>query len=172
MSCAGLDENSLQGDRAVLDILERMGAKVTRESGIVTVSGGALRGVEIDARNIPDLVPALCAVASVCEGGTRITGAGRLRIKESDRIESTARALGALGADITPSPDGLIIRGRAKLGGGTAEGFGDHRIVMAAAIASCACRHDVTITGAQAHEKSYPGFFDVFRSLGGRVRLV
>lgn len=172
ITCTGLDRHSLQGDRAVLDLLSQMGANVAWSENAVTVTRGDLRGIEIDARQIPDLIPVMCAAASVCAGETHVTHAARLRIKESDRIDATASALGSLGADIATLPEGMIVTGKERLIGGSADGFNDHRIVMSAAIASCVCEGEVEITGAHAHTKSYPDFFEVFTALGGQVRLL
>ena len=161
----GLNKQSAQGDREICAILERMGAIGDRHQ----ISGGRLRGVEIDARAIPDLVPALCAVAAVSEGETIVKNAQRLRLKESDRLAATAQVLNLLGADVTEEPGGLRIKGVEKLTGGVVDSWGDHRIAMMAAIASLACEGSVTITGAEAVRKSYPAFWDDFRALGKEV---
>ena len=164
----GLNKQSVQGDREICAILERMGAQFG-DSHYLRVSGGKLRGVEIDARAIPDLVPVLSAVAAVSEGETVIKNAQRLRLKESDRLAATAQVLNSLGAKITEEPDGLRIRGVEKLTGGVVDSWGDHRIPMTAAVASLVCEGSVTITGAQAVQKSYPAFWDDLRALGKEV---
>jgi 3-phosphoshikimate 1-carboxyvinyltransferase len=124
--------------------------------------------MEIDAGDTPDLVPILAAVASVAEGKTVIRNAGRLRIKESDRLRTIAMSLTGLGADVTETEDGLVILGKEALLGGEVQSFGDHRIVMTAAVLSAACTGPVVIRGAEAVRKSYPGFFEDFSaSLGG-----
>lgn len=168
-TCTGVENTSPQGDRAVLSLLEQMGARVSRGEGRASVAGGALHGAEIDARDIPDLVPALAAVAAVAEGETRITGAQRLRLKESDRLQSVAQGLTALGADVRETEDGLRILGRTRLTGGTLDACGDHRIAMMGGIAALACAGPVTILGAHAVEKSYPAFWQHYLLLGGRV---
>ncbi len=157
----GLDLSSSQGDRAILELLERFGAEVKCDpaNGAATVSPAPLHGIQIDARQIPDLVPILAVIAATAEGETVISGAARLRIKERDRIATTAALLTALGGDVTATHDGLIIHGRA-LSGGTVNGAGDHRIVMSAAIASLVATGPVTVTGIEAVAKSYPRFFD------------
>ena len=167
VTCTGLNLDSKQGDRAVLAILERFGAKISIENDTVTVTPGQLRGIEINAENTPDLVPVLAAVAAVAEGTTTIINAGRLRIKESDRLFTVTDSLSALGAHITETPDGLVIYGGNPLSGGTVKSFGDHRIAMMAAIISVACNGEVTINNADAVNKSYPGFFEDFVALGG-----
>ena len=161
----GMDPNSLQGDKAVCDILARMGGQVRG----TTARPGTLTPTTIDARNIPDLVPVLSAVAAAIPGQTQVTGAARLRLKESDRLTTTAQTLNALGGDVEETREGLIIRGRARLTGGTVDAQGDHRIVMLAAVASVVCAGPVTITGAEAIRKSYPTFWDDLRGLGKEV---
>ena len=163
----GLSLTSSQGDRAVVDILRAFGAQVTEGNNSVTVRKGALRGITIDAAPIPDLIPALSAVAAAAEGTTYIENAGRLRLKESDRLKSTAALLSALGGQAEEQEAGLVIRGRARLDGGTADPWNDHRIAMAAAVAACSCRGPVTVTGSQCVAKSYPRFWEDFQQLKG-----
>jgi 3-phosphoshikimate 1-carboxyvinyltransferase len=163
----GLDVQSRQGDRAMLDILTQFGALITQTETAVTVSGGKLRGIMIDARDIPDLVPILAVVATAADGVTKIRNAGRLRDKESDRLAAVTDVLRGLGANIDERKDGLTIHGGTALTGGQVSSWGDHRIAMAAAIAATICAEPVVIRGAEAVNKSYPGFFDDLRSLGG-----
>ena len=161
----GLDLHSHQGDRAILDILSRFGAEASSTENTITVRHRTLRGIEIDATQIPDLVPVLATVASVAEGTTRIFGAARLRLKDSDRLVTVREMLSALGATVMETEDGLVIEGKPHLTGGTVSAAGDHRIAMSAAVASVACENPVTITGAEATAKSYPAFFDDMTSL-------
>ena len=167
VTCTGLNLGSNQGDMAIVRLLERFGANVAYEGDSVTVKPGKLCGLQIDASDIPDIVPILSLVAAVAEGETLIYNAGRLRLKESDRLHTVAETLRALGADITETWDELRIRGKKALNGGTVSSFGDHRITMMAAIASTACTNPVAITGVEAVNKSYPGFFIDFSELGG-----
>ena len=170
VTCTGLDMDSRQGDRAVVELLMRFGAKVTCEGDTVTVLPGPLRGIDIDAGDTPDLVPILAVIACAAEGKTTIRNAGRLRMKESDRLSTVAESLSDLGADISQTETGLLINGKKPLIGGRTRSFGDHRIAMAAAILSAVCSGAVEISGAEAVNKSYPGFFDDFRSaMGGRI---
>lgn len=166
----GLRRDSPQGDRAVLDILKRFGAAVEgSEDGSVLVRRGTLCGTEIDASQTPDLIPALAALAAAAEGDTRVINAARLRMKESDRLESTAGIIRALGGDITVLEDRLIIPGGQRLKGGTVDPAGDHRIAMAAAVAACCCSGDVEVAGSECVSKSYPRFWEDLESLkGGR----
>ncbi len=162
VSCAGLDENSLQGDRAILKVLEEMGAKITRKGGIISVSAQELKAVTVSAAQIPDLVPPIAALCCFCRGESKIVDAARLRIKESDRLSALARQLGALGADIQELPDGLVIRGKDMIRGGSADACNDHRIAMAVALASLRCNEKVNLTGWQSVKKSYPNFWADF----------
>lgn len=164
----GLDEACPQGDRKITEILERFGAKKIVTSSGISFEAGRLRGIEIDASDIPDLVPALAVVACAARGKTRIYGARRLRLKESDRLETTKDFLSRLGAKVEVNEDGLVIEGVGKLSGGTVYGHNDHRIVMSSAICSLICKSQVIIEGAQATEKSYTTFFNDFDSLSMR----
>lgn len=165
MKVMGLDPASSQGDRAVLEILRRFGAEVYEQDGAVLIRRKSLRAVEIDAAPIPDLIPVLSVVAAGAEGETRIVNASRLRLKESDRLASTTAMLRALGAEVEELPDGLVIRGRETLRGGTVDACGDHRIAMSAAVASCLCEGDVTVMGSECVKKSYPRFWEDWEGL-------
>lgn len=162
VTLCSLDENSRQGDKEILTVLEKMGAKITRKDGKITVSPSALHGTLIDAANIPDLVPILAVAASVAEGETRIFNAARLRLKESDRIESVCNTLTSLGASLTATDDGMIIHGKKSLVGGEVDSYNDHRIAMSAAIASLVCENAVKISRFEAINKSYPSFAENF----------
>ena len=163
----GLDLASSQGDRAVLNILAAMGARVSTENGSVTVRRGELKGVAIDAGPIPDLIPVLCVTAAGAEGDTQIFNAGRLRLKESDRLRTTAQLLTALGGSVEEQPNGLLIHGTGRLRGGIADSYGDHRIAMSAAVAACLCESPVTVQGMACVSKSYPHFWEDFDALKG-----
>jgi 3-phosphoshikimate 1-carboxyvinyltransferase len=161
ITVTGLNPASTQGDREVINILRRFGAEVLETAEGYAVKRNRLRGIEIDASQIPDLVPVLSVVAAAAaEGTTRVYNAARLRIKESDRLESTRNMLLNLGGDAEITADGLLIHGKLRLTGGTVDGSGDHRIVMSAATAACVCENPVTITGCEAVSKSYPAFFE------------
>ena len=165
VTVTGLSLASHQGDREILSLLSRFGAEVTANENEITVRHRTLHGIDINASQIPDLVPVLATVASVAEGQTRIVGAARLRLKESDRLVTVREMLSALGASITETEDGLIIDGKPALAGGTVSATGDHRIAMSAAVASVACQSPVTVTGAEAVSKSYPAFFEDMKAL-------
>lgn len=167
----GLSRTSSQGDRAMLDVMERMGAVIEEDGGLRAVYT-SLRAADTDASDIPDIVPPIAVICAVSDGECRISGAARLRLKESDRIKTVCYTLGVLGADAEELDDGMVIRGKDALVGGVCEAFDDHRIVMAAAIASQFCTGDVIINGAEAVNKSYPTFWEDFRSLGGIFEVV
>ena len=168
IECRGLNRESSQGDRAIAELLRKFGARVEEEAGRVAVFRGELRGIDIDAADIPDLVPVLAATAAYADGETRIRHIARLRLKESDRVEAVLALIRNLGGAAEATEQELRIAG-GGLHGGTADAFGDHRIAMAAAVAGSAAKEPVTIIGAEAVAKSYPGFFEVFRSLGGKA---
>ena len=154
VQCTGLDNDSCQGDKAVVTALENI--RHGRSA--------------IDASQIPDLVPILATVAALTPGRTEIVNAGRLRLKESDRLVTVRQMLTELGGNVTETEDGLIILGKDCLSGGTTHSRGDHRIAMAAAIASVGCTGQVVIENADSVNKSYPRFFSDFASLGGQVK--
>lgn len=164
VQCAGLIEKSLQGDAAVIDIIKKTGAEITWQNGAVYARPpeNGLSAFNADASEIPDLVPPLAALACFCKGTTRITGAARLRLKESDRLHALATQLARLGANIAEGEDSLTIIGAPALQGGTADAVGDHRIAMALAVAAIKCQNPVSITGWQNVNKSYPAFWQDF----------
>ncbi|MCL2392470.1 MAG: 3-phosphoshikimate 1-carboxyvinyltransferase [Oscillospiraceae bacterium] len=167
----GLNKKSSQGDREICDILGAIGANISCENGVFSASEAERRAVEIDARAIPDLIPVLSAVAAVGDGTTFVRNAGRLRLKESDRLLTTAQLLNTLGAKVVQEQDGLRIDGVKRLTGGVVDACGDHRIAMTAAVASAACSTPVVITGAQAVNKSYPQFWEKLKVLGKKVEI-
>ena len=150
----GVSQYSTQGDRVI-------------ESCCLDLSQPG--DTEIDMSGCPDLAPPVAAAAAVRQGTTRLVNAGRLRIKESDRLAAITAALNALGARVTEHPDSLTIYGRDSLAGGTVDCCNDHRIAMMAAIAATRCREPVTLLGAECVAKSYPDFWDVYRMLGGII---
>lgn len=171
LTVKGLNLNSLQGDKIILDILKGMGAVPEINEQGITFKSSELKGIIIDVSQCPDLVPAIAVAASRADGVTSIINGARLRIKESDRLMTTCRELNALGAYITEKEDGLLIKGKPELIGGKAFGSGDHRIVMAVAAASSVCKGPVEIEGYEAVKKSYPEFWEDFISLGGEVEF-
>ena len=175
VSVSGLSINSAQGDKKVLDILRMLGADIKVENEIVTVSPAGLiknKNIEIDIDSTPDLLPILAVTASCLDCDVRFYNASRLRLKESDRITSTAAAIRSLGGIVEEKSDELFVKGNRNLSGGLVKGYNDHRIVMAAAVAGCKCDHEVIITNAESVKKSYPEFFRDYASLGGIVNVI
>ncbi|CZT56072.1 3-phosphoshikimate 1-carboxyvinyltransferase [Eubacteriaceae bacterium CHKCI005] len=167
----GLLPLSAQGDREAAHLFTRYGALVSWSQGKLSCRSKFLCHQEIDASDIPDLVPILAVTAALASGETRISGAARLRIKESDRLATTQALITALGGHCRQFHDGLVIRGIPALSGGQVDGAGDHRIVMAAAIAALRASSPVTILGTESVNKSYPAFFEDFKTLGGQIQF-
>lgn len=159
VAVTGLNSESLQPDKKIIEILTRFGAGVEHSGDKYCISPASLCGCEIDVKNTPDLVPAIAVVAACAMGKTTITGAQRLKIKESDRIRSVCDMIGAIGGEAEPAEDSMTIHGTG-ISGGTVDSCNDHRIAMAAAIASAASADAITILGAQSTKKSYPAFFE------------
>jgi 3-phosphoshikimate 1-carboxyvinyltransferase len=160
----------------LLAILERAGADVTaavettasdEPAGWLRVAHGALQPVVVRADEVPGVIDELPALAAMATHGGEITvtGAGELRVKESDRISALVAGLRALGADADELPDGFHVRARRRLPGGVADSAGDHRLAMAFAVAALGATGPTTILGARAVDVSYPGFFEVLGSL-------
>jgi len=152
---SGLNAASAQGDKAVQTIIHDFGAPPA--------------GYDISISDIPDLAPALAVLAAAASGQTRFTEAARLKLKESDRIAAICDTMNALGADFTGTDDMIMIRGGKKLTGGTVDSVNDHRIAMMAACSAVISENPVTITRAEAVNKSYPRFFEHIRQLGLKV---
>ncbi|MCD7824081.1 MAG: 3-phosphoshikimate 1-carboxyvinyltransferase [Oscillospiraceae bacterium] len=165
VTVTGLNPDSSQGDKAAISVLKEMGAGVEINGTAVTVRKGELHGVTIDASQIPDLIPTLSVVASVCKGETHIINAERLRIKESDRIASTCALINNLGGNAKELSDGIIITGVRSLTGGTVDSCNDHRIAMSAAVAACTSTGKVTVLDSMCVRKSYPDFWEDFQTL-------
>ncbi|MCR5088101.1 MAG: 3-phosphoshikimate 1-carboxyvinyltransferase [Oscillospiraceae bacterium] len=161
----GLNLASGQGDRAILKILYDFGAKLRLEGSSVTVERFQKNPIRIDASGIPDLVPTVAVLACGAVGESRIEHAERLRLKESDRLQTTAALINGLGGCAEELPDGLVIHGTGGLKGGTADACNDHRIAMSAAVASCLCEGPVELLGADCVRKSYPAFWKEFERL-------
>lgn len=169
----GLNQNSLQGDKKILDLLLQMGAHITKSENSITVKKGSINGINIDAGDIPDIIPIISVVAAAAQGGmTSVTNAKRLRLKECDRLAAMCECLNNVGAAVAEMDDGLVVWSSEKLCGGNVFSFNDHRIVMSMAIASIICKDDVIIKNAEAVEKSYPHFFEDFNKLGGKANVI
>lgn len=167
ITIGGLDPDSLQPDRAIIDIMRRMGTDIQRQEGALRVRKSPLRGIDVDVSQCPDLVPPIAAAAAFAQGTTRILGASRLRVKESDRLRAIAVNLRNIGIDAEEYQDSLVIYG-GKPRGGEIDSFGDHRIPMAFAIVALGSKA-VSIKGAECVSKSWPSFFGDLKALGGKA---
>ncbi len=162
----GLDRNDPQGDKAILGILEKMGCRVEWNGRSVAVTGPErLHGGEFDLNAIPDTLPILSIAAAAAEGDTRLTNVPQARIKETDRISCMRENLEILGVEADEEPDGLVIHGRGRINGGCVRGFGDHRIIMALAIASGAAENAIVIDDEKAAAVTFPTFFELAESI-------
>lgn len=171
VTVTGLDPFSAQGDKKVCEFLKNFGAAVISVNSQVTVSAEKLHACHIDLTDTPDLLPILAVVAAAANGTSRFTGAKRLKLKESDRLLTVSDMINSLGGEAKVLPDGIIVKGKKHLSGGVVDSHNDHRIVMAAAVASTLCNNPVVIKDAQAVSKSYPDFFEDFKRLGGEYHV-
>ena len=165
---------SAQGDAAIVEILDRMGAAVEwdREAGVVTVRQSDLSGVEVDVGGTPDLLPTLAVLGAAADDETRLVNAEHVRYKETDRVSAMADELGKMGARIEETPGSLTVHGGdTDLQGAHVDGRGDHRIVMALAIAGVVAAGTTTIAGAEHVDVSFPDFFEELAGLGAEVAL-
>lgn len=169
VTVAGLDPDDRQGDRAVLDVLKRFGALVSVKGDEATVERGALKGIEVDVGSMPDSFPVLAVLATQASGSTVLRNAKHLRFKESDRIATTVSFLTQMGADVEEREDGCVVRGPTRLRGRSIDPSGDHRILMAAAVAGLVADGRTTISDSDAYKVSYPGFVRDMRALGSSM---
>ncbi len=167
----GLEPGSLQADARVVEILRDFGARVETRGGEVTVSAGPLSGQRVDVSETPDLFPILAVLASRAEGRSHLLGGEQLRYKESDRIVTTVRFLKQMGVEVTERPDGCVIEGGGPLGGALVDCEGDHRILMAAAVAGLVASGETLINHPRCFDVSYPGFLDDLKALGAEVAV-
>lgn len=166
----GLDVNDTQGDKAVVRMLQAMGAQIEIAADRIRVRGGALHGATLDLNATPDALPAMAVAACYAEGETRIVNVAQARIKETDRIAVMTSELRALGADVEELPDGMIIRA-STLRGGTVRSHDDHRVVMALAVAGLRAAQPVVIAGAEAMSVTFPSFVALMQQLGAHMHL-
>lgn len=167
----GIEKDSLQGDKKILDILEKFGAKVEflDNDMDLKILEGERKAYSFDGSQIPDIVPIISLLASLSEGKTEIKDISRLKIKESDRLKAIYTELSKLGADIEIGDDFMVIRGVKKLRAGVkVDSYKDHRIAMMLAIAATVCEKEIVLENAEAVSKSYPNFWEEYRKLGGK----
>lgn len=168
VTLTGLDPHDTQGDRAVVEYLKAMGAKIDVTDRAITVRRGVLKGIEIDLNATPDALPALAVAACFADGTTRLVNVEEARRKETDRIRVMAAELRKLGGELEELPDGLAVHGR-PLHGGAVEGHDDHRVVMAMSLAGLAGNAPVTISGAEAAAVTFPTFVALMQALGADI---
>ncbi len=166
-----LDYESVQGDKAILGILKQMGVagKVCENSVEINGTGSSLEALKVDAKNIPDLVPACAVLACYAKGTSRISGAQRLRFKESDRLSSLYVELRKLGAQIDMDASSLTVKGPCALHGAVLDPHNDHRIAMACSVAALGAEGETTIQNAECVRKSYPQFFTHLKQIGADI---
>ena len=173
VKCLHVNKNSLQGDREIIEIVQRMGANLEIFDDYVVVKPSKTQGTVIDISQCPDIGPILTVLAALSQGETRIINGERLRIKESDRITSIKTELNKLGANVTEEGDSLIIQGVEGFAGGvTVNAWNDHRIAMSLAIASTRCEKEIILEEAESVRKSYPHFWDDFVKIGGEIEII
>jgi len=166
-----LRKESLQGDKVIVNLLEKMGATLEVGEDHVKVMGRkeSLTGIDVDLSDAPDLVPVCAALACYAQGETTIRGVKRLRFKESDRISSLVSELTKIGGKITVNQNSLLIEGKAKLQGADLSSHGDHRIAMACILAALRAEGETVIHGINCLKKSYPNLVNDLIHLGGKV---
>jgi 3-phosphoshikimate 1-carboxyvinyltransferase len=163
---------SAQGDSAIVNILERMGAELEwdRENGEIAVEQSDLSGITVGVEDTPDLLPTIATLGAAADGVTRITDAEHVRYKETDRVSAMAEALTKMGADVEERQDELVVYGEdSHLQGARVDGRADHRIIMSLAVAGLVADGETTVTGAEHVDVSFPNFFDLLERLGGAV---
>jgi 3-phosphoshikimate 1-carboxyvinyltransferase len=171
VTVTNLNYEAVQGDKAILRILKEMGinGRVCPGSIEIKSTGDSLKSITLNVKNIPDLVPAITVLACFAEGTSKISGASRLKLKESDRLQSLQIGLSKMGAKIMVNNDGLTIKGGAKLHGATIDPHNDHRIAMACSVAALGAEGSTIIKNAKCIRKSYPQFFSHLKQIGAHV---
>ena len=170
LALRGLDMNDSQGDKAVVGMLQKMGAEVEVRPLSVRIRGCALKGMDLDLNATPDALPALAVAGCFAEGTTRLLNVPQARIKETDRIRTMREAIVALGGKAEELPDGLVVHG-GGLRGGKACGHADHRVVMACAVAGLASDRPVEVDTAEAVSVTFPNFVELMNRCGGKVSV-
>ncbi|MBR6709366.1 MAG: 3-phosphoshikimate 1-carboxyvinyltransferase [Clostridia bacterium] len=165
VTVTGLQQDSMQLDREIIPLLRQFGAAVVQTEDAFSVSHAPLHAIDTTVTHIPDLVPVLSVVAALADGTSYFRDAGRLRLKESDRLASVCAMLQSIGGRAWVEGDTLVVSGRPSLAGGSVDSAGDHRIAMSAAVAALGCRAPITLTGAEAVAKSYPAFWQDYTRL-------
>ncbi len=165
-----MEEKSHQGDKKIIDDMKAFGFDSKFSNGELILSGNESQGAIIDFSQSPDLGPALTVLASLSKGRSEFINASRLRIKECDRITCMKEEINKLGGNVTELQDGMIIDGVDMLHGGVVDSHNDHRVAMSLAMATLKMDGELKILNASSVSKSFPHFWKVFESLGGKIR--
>ena len=164
-----LFRDSKQGDKYILDILQKMGATIVRGDDYVEIaSTGVLKAIDVDLSNAPDLLITVAVLAAMAEGTSRITGVAHARVKETDRIDTTCRELEKLGCKLEEYEDGMSITGGVS--SGVVDSHGDHRLAMAFSLMGL--KQDIEITNGEVFDVSFPNFIESMAELGFELELV
>ena len=164
-----LFRDSKQGDKYILDILQKMGATIVRGDDYVEIaSTGVLKAIDVDLSNAPDLLITVAVLAAMAEGTSRITGVAHARVKETDRIDTTCRELEKLGCKLEEYEDGMSITGGVS--SGVVDSHGDHRLAMAFSLMGL--KQDIEITNGEVFDVSFPNFIESMAELGFGLELV
>ncbi len=164
----GLDMNDTQGDKAAVDYVRQLGGDVTVREDTIRVRARDLAGCELDLNATPDALPTLAVLGCFARGTTRLLNVPQARAKETDRITVMAQELAKLGAEVEELPDGIVVH-ESGLSGAEVDGHGDHRVVMALAVAGCAIPGTTIIHGAEAADVTYPEFVEHMVSIGAQI---
>lgn len=165
----GLNKNSCQADKMIFNFLENFGANISWDKNEVKVNKSKLKAVNIDAAEVPDLVPVLAVLAANAEGETRIKNVRRLRFKECDRLSAISEELAKIGVKIEASENELKITGGKNYSGCEVSSHNDHRIAMALTVMASCVEGNITILNSECVKKSYPEFFKDYNLLGGEA---
>jgi 3-phosphoshikimate 1-carboxyvinyltransferase len=170
VSVRGLNPASHQGDKAVIELLSQMGACFILEDGACSMKASSLHGIRMDGGQFPDILPMMALVCCLSKGESRIENAGRLRLKECDRLAATVQELSKLGANIRAEGDNMIIYGREALAGGVlTDSHNDHRMAMMLSVAALHCREPLSLTNPSCVKKTWPSYWDDYKALGGII---
>ena len=165
----GLDMQDTQGDKAVVRMMQEMGCQVAVEEDGIRIRGPhRLRGGTFDLNATPDALPSMAVAGAVAEGETRLVNVPQARLKETDRLSVMSRELRKMGAEVEELPDGLVVRG-GRLRGAQVEGHGDHRVVMALAVAGLAAEGATVVSTAEAVSVTFPTFVELMRAAGATI---
>lgn len=167
----GMRSDSVQADMKILEAIKDAGAGLQLKGNNYTVTPAALKAFEFDATECPDLFPPLVALATYCEGITKIKGVRRLTHKESNRGLTLQDVFGKMGIQIDLDDDLMLVHGGKQPQGASVHSHHDHRIAMAAAVAALGATGPITIADAEAIDKSYPAFYNDLKQLGVQVQI-